>query len=310
MWLRGHDNTVENRSAERFGQAMRVLSRRPAEETAGDADYSRDDSDDLRDEPRRQYQPDYAPVEMQTPARPTAPMRESRRQDSQPSAPKRRTSLAVRRARTLAVLAGLTVLLGLLAVVGVLPIWAPLPFVALLAAFVVHLRNQAKRAEQRRRRLGSPGTASSAAAPSETSPAKAKSRASNRSAAEFVPGPSRAMVVETKRAGRSSDVTTEEVPSEWVSAPAAATEDDDEAWRPNPLPVPTYVTAPKAVRPIRVIDLTSPGAWTSGRLLDDEAVADEDLLAADLAADELDGLLEHEAKGPIDPESGRRAVGD
>ena len=28
MWLRNHDTAAENRSAERFGQAMRVLSRR------------------------------------------------------------------------------------------------------------------------------------------------------------------------------------------------------------------------------------------------------------------------------------------
>ena len=28
MWLRNHDTAAENRSAERFGQAMRVLSRK------------------------------------------------------------------------------------------------------------------------------------------------------------------------------------------------------------------------------------------------------------------------------------------
>ena len=85
---------------------------------------------------------------------------------------------------------------------------------------------------------------------------------------------------------------------------------------PNPLPLPTYVTAPKAVRPIKVIDLTTPGAWSSGRLLDDD-LADEDLLAAEVADDELDALLEHEAAPPLprrsdEPtgQSSRRAVGD
>ena len=34
MWLRNHDTAAENRSAERFGQAMRVLSRK--EQTAAD----------------------------------------------------------------------------------------------------------------------------------------------------------------------------------------------------------------------------------------------------------------------------------
>ena len=85
---------------------------------------------------------------------------------------------------------------------------------------------------------------------------------------------------------------------------------DDEAWRPNPLPLPTYVTAPKAVRPIRVIDLTSPGAWTSGRLFDDD-LAMEDVLAEQVASDELDELLEHESRGSrSDDDASRRAVGD
>lgn len=34
------------------------------------------------------------------------------------------------------------------------------------------------------------------------------------------------------------------------------------SWTPNNIPAPTYVTAPKAVVPRRVIDLTSPGAWS------------------------------------------------
>ncbi len=34
MWLRNHDTAAENRSAERFGQAMRVLSRK--EQAAAD----------------------------------------------------------------------------------------------------------------------------------------------------------------------------------------------------------------------------------------------------------------------------------
>lgn len=37
-------------------------------------------------------------------------------------------------------------------------------------------------------------------------------------------------------------------------------------WEPVPVPLPTYVTAPRAQRVIRTIDLATPGAWTSGRL--------------------------------------------
>jgi len=32
------------------------------------------------------------------------------------------------------------------------------------------------------------------------------------------------------------------------------------------VPLPTYVSAPKAPRSVRIVDLTKPGAWTSGRL--------------------------------------------
>jgi hypothetical protein len=40
----------------------------------------------------------------------------------------------------------------------------------------------------------------------------------------------------------------------------------NESWEPRALPLPTYVTAPKARRSIRTINLSTPGAWTSGRL--------------------------------------------
>ena len=108
-------------------------------------------------------------------------------------------------------------------------------------------------------------------------------------------GPSRAVVVERKG----------EVPASDQEHDAS----DPEAWRPNPLPLPTYVTAPKAVRPIKVIDLTTPGTWSSGRLLEDD-VADEDLLAAQVADEELDALIGEEvsaaAETPGDDQSPRR----
>jgi hypothetical protein len=180
-------------------------------------------------------------------------------------------------------LGALTVLLGLLAVVNVVPGWAPVPATALLTAFVVHLRHQAKHAEAVRKRRAKRAAAGEPASDDQAEPR-----------------PSRALVVETKGDGSSA------------ADSEAAEEPMDEEWRPNPLPLPTYVTAPKAVRPIRVIDLTTPGAWTSGRLLDDESVPDEDVLAAEMAADELDALLEHEAKGrdAAADDAARRAVGD
>ena len=289
MWLRSHDNASENRSADRFGQAMRVLSRRTEEDHDADPELATDRSTSAEE---REAHPE--------PAEPAEPIHERpRRERARPTQEKKtRPSLARRRARTLGVLAALTVLLTLGALVSPLPLWAPLPFVVLLVAFVAHLRSQAKRsAAVRARRRASQLAPDVVASPEADEHQEAVlAPRSRRSMVEFVAGPSKAMVVETK-------------------ATASAFADDDQAWRPNPLPVPTYVTAPKAIRPIKVIDLTTPGAFSSGRLIDDENLADEDLLAADLAADELDALLEHEATGPVpktdaERDSARRAVGD
>jgi hypothetical protein len=43
---------------------------------------------------------------------------------------------------------------------------------------------------------------------------------------------------------------------------------DGDGWEPVPVPLPTYVTAPVARRPIRTIDLTTPGAWTDSAQVD------------------------------------------
>ncbi len=67
---------------------------------------------------------------------------------------------------------------------------------------------------------------------------------------------------------------------------------DRNTWQPNQVPVPTYVTAPKAVTPKRVIDLTIPGAWTA----EQERLASEALSAVAPNRDEVfDQLLAEEA---------------
>ena len=312
MWLRNHDTAAENRSAERFGQAMRVLSRK--EQAA--ADESVDDS---------VVDPVQAPVpapERQAPrVESSVPKPDVRRSPQRPPtrgidarpAPRRaprarpQRTLAQRRARTLAVMAGLTVILALIAAITPVPWWAPLPVVVLLGAFVVHLRIQARQQQRRRsgpaRRAAEPAAAPGAVADFE------------RSASGFVSGPSRAVVVETKGARTTAEVTLDaaDQPSDEQRVDERRPTEGDETWRPNELPLPTYVTAPKAIRPIKVIDLTSPGAWSSGRLLEDD-LADEDLLAAEVADEELDALLAQEvAPPPASDEQGdaeRRAVGD
>lgn len=305
MWLRNHDTASENRSVERFGQAMRVLSRR---EQAAQAARRRQE---LVEEPVPTRQEDAVPTRRpRSEPRSEQPLRRPKPRPAtrkRPARPPR--SLAQRRARTLGVLAALALVLALAAPLTPVPWWAPLVVVVLLVAFVVHLRVQALQ-KQRRRMAGSRAPGKDAARRDDARSDRRNPTADRREVAPaedrpdasgFVSGPSRAVTVETKRHA--------------ASAGSAAVEQGDEAWAPNPLPLPTYVTAPKAVRPIKVIDLTTPGAWTSGRLLDD-GLGEEDLLAAEVQLDELDALLEHEAAPPVEGsdeptgESSRRAVGD
>jgi hypothetical protein len=276
MWLRNHDTATENRSAERFGQAMRVLSRKEG------APPVRDEGATVVAEQRSQQAP--RPQRAQQPQRTQRPERTQR-----PPRPQRAPlTLIQRRARTLGVLTGLTFVTVLLGAITPLPWWAAVPFVLLTLAFVVHLRVQARQRMQLPRQRATTPTPKGSTDPQTTDGPESRDESG------VVQGPSRAVVVERKGDG------------------AAASPDlDDDAWRPNPLPLPTYVTAPKAVRPIKVIDLTTPGAWSSGRLFDDD-LAEEDLLAAQVAEDELDALLDQEVAPPnADGEdASRRAVGD
>jgi len=56
-----------------------------------------------------------------------------------------------------------------------------------------------------------------------------------------------------------------------AAEPLADDFDDTDSWAPVPVPLPTYVTAPKAPRVIRRIDLSSSQAWTSGVVDESEA---------------------------------------
>jgi hypothetical protein len=54
-------------------------------------------------------------------------------------------------------------------------------------------------------------------------------------------------------------------------------------WKPNEVPLPTYVTAPKAIQPKRTIDLTEPGRWSE----EQERLEREALAAAAPSRDEI-----------------------
>jgi hypothetical protein len=158
-----------------------------------------------------------------------------------------RSRVGARRRRLLVALALSTLLLAGVAALGNLPLWSPLLGVMLLTLFVVHLRLQARRAaavDRRRRSL--------------TRSAQSQQRRRDRE--DWV---RRARERRTGAADTDLDLNADAVP---VAV-------DPDAWAPVPVPLPTYVTAPKAVRRTRVIDLTTPGAWTSGRLREEEPSA-------------------------------------
>ena len=75
-------------------------------------------------------------------------------------------------------------------------------------------------------------------------------------------------------------------------------------WEPVPVPLPTYVSAPKAPRSVRIVDLTKAGAWTSGRLPDAPVVDDGAVEAEEVPAGAREGIV----TGELLVE--RRAVGD
>jgi hypothetical protein len=68
-----------------------------------------------------------------------------------------------------------------------------------------------------------------------------------------------------------------------------------DSWQPREVPKPTYVDAPKAVVPKRIIDLTVPGAW-----IETQKIAQEDLIMQDELFDQV----------RLDEKSGDRAVNE
>ncbi len=253
MALRKHDTHL--RSADRFQDAMRVLSRRSgaADGTAAAVDA----------------EPDELPTGRIAVLRQRFADRAAARTPLTPAARRRRLLLG------LLVLAAGT-LVG--AVAG--PLWLLAPHLVadlLVGAFLVHLRRTAAARAERQWRVAPQRRHRPAPAP--VVPVEA----------EVVPEP--VLRVPAHVAG-IPDRMPARVP---VAAPAARYDEvrgaQGEAWSPVPVPTPTYLSAPTAPR--RVVDLTTPGAYTDGL-----AEAERDLGIVD-EGPELDEILER-----------RRAVND
>jgi hypothetical protein len=158
---------------------------------------------------------------------------------AQSEVPRVSARTARRRRRTLLLL--VVTIAGLIAGVrlGYLLAWAPLIPAAALGGYVVMLRRSTRRlALARRRELA-------------------------RRAVRAVSAPVVHRAVDRPAEYRGVGVSATAVVPPQARAPEPV---PDGLWEPRPVPLPTYVTAPKARRAIRSIDLTAPGAWTSGRV--------------------------------------------
>ncbi|MCU0265587.1 MAG: hypothetical protein MUC45_05620 [Actinomycetia bacterium] len=240
MWLRRHDEVSESRSVDRFQGAMRTLSRRSA-------------TGDRREVLRHRHSPPAA-------ARPDGVAASAASASASPGRP---ADPAARRRRSLLVLAGVLLLVGVLVVVGVAPWWAAVLPAVLLGAFVARARVAARRRTSR-----------------ELQERRARAAAARRRRDAAVASRYRQSVGAAPRADLAvavaADVAVDiAVPAAEPVRPALESEPlydavAERVWEPVPVPLPTYVTAPKAPRSVRVIDLTQPGSWTSGHLTEDE----------------------------------------
>lgn len=200
------------------------------------------------------------------------------RPDGVPAQDARAVAAARRRRTSLALLGLLLVTVGL-GMLGVLPIW--LVVVPLL--LVVGFGWQSHVATQR-------------AAAQATAARRARAARSRRLREESV---------EARLAGRPARrpmAATVVEPAVAVVEPVVADEElydavAEHVWDPVPVPLPTYVTAPKAPRSVRVIDLTKPGAWTSGHL----QVQDPAGAALDATLDAAEAHAVAESPAPADP---------
>jgi hypothetical protein len=268
MWLRRHEQETEVRSVDRFSTAMRILSRRPA--PPPDRRYlvmpQRPPSATapLADVPR-------AAVRRHIPAAAPAPR-------SRPVTRKAgRGRLIARRRRLLLGLLAFAFLTFVLALAGVLSWWWQFVADLAFAAYVLHLRAEAKRARVIERHRH----ARAAAAQPAPAPAWATAAAEPVEAVDVPVRP------------RAPQPQAASVASPLASGPLVI---DEETWEPVPVPLPTYVTASVAERPepAPIPDEREP-------LFDQEQWHDDEEFAgfADVDDDELTQIVGR-----------RRAVGD
>jgi hypothetical protein len=137
-----------------------------------------------------------------------------------------------------------------LALFGVVPWVAVGGALGAVVMYVVHLRIQARRMQELERRRRSIAQ-------------RLASRERRIGSAERLGAVRRTK--EQERSAARAAAAAARVEADRLAAERRAAERRAAAgWEPVPVPLPTYVTKPKAPRPSRRIDVGAPGAWTDG----------------------------------------------
>ena len=157
---------------------------------------------------------------------------------------------AARRRRVLGILVGLLLVTFTVAMLGKLPLWTVAIPAVLVGGFLVVARRQVALAADIKRRQQKRATLAEAARAAE---------------ARYAEGAG------ARRGGRAMDPAPA-APQRIVASELLELSDDtvraEGSWHAVPTTLPTYVTAPRATRMPRVLDLTHPGQWTGAVMVE------------------------------------------
>ena len=157
---------------------------------------------------------------------------------------------AERRRRVLGVLVLLLLLWVTLALLHTVPRWTAVVPVVLVGGFLVVARRQTSLATDLKRRQARRVTLAEAAREADARYGAGQGQA-RRGGRSMAPSP----VAEPRPAERTAEA------SQHLRA-------SGDSWHAVPTTLPTYVTAPRATKIPRVIDLTTPGSWTGAAMVE------------------------------------------
>ena len=270
LWLRNHERSGETRTIDRYHAAMSSMSdwdgrrRRRAESRSQGRAVSAASGGGGR-----------------SVSKPVSPSVSEVEADDEPmwSVPPSPAEVAASRRRlVLFVLVGLTVASLALTLLGVLPVWFILLPLVLLIAFSAVSRQQVRAAEQASLKH-SRATRDQAARKARVVDQPGDRRATPRSKVAY-PAQHIDSLPEVRRSeALNSDSLT-------------ISEGDPNGWAPVSAPLPTYVTAPRASRVPRVIDLTHTGEWGGDAMVNEaRRVRADDSFSKNLIEDEINRAL-------------------